>query len=53
MIRFPFEKIGYYNQKALFVRVNGGLYYLTKELSERGVAIAKNAIDWLLKEEIL
>ncbi|MFG6356286.1 MAG: hypothetical protein K1W26_05585 [Acetatifactor sp.] len=53
VIRFPFEKIGYYNQKALFVRVNGGLYYLTKELSERGVAIAKNAIDWLLKEEIL
>lgn len=53
VIRFPFEKIGYYNQKALFVRVNGSLHYLTKELSERGISIAKNAIDWLLKEEIL
>ena len=53
VIRFPFEKVGYYNQKAFFVRVNGKLYYLTKELHERGVSIAKNAIDWLLEEEIL
>lgn len=53
VIRFPFEKVGYYNQKAFFVRVNDKLYYLTKELHERGVSIAKNAIDWLLEEEIL
>lgn len=53
VIRFPFEKTGYYNQKAFFIRVNGRLYHLTKELHERGVSIAKNAIDWLLAEEIL
>lgn len=53
VIRFPFEKMGYYNQKATFIRVNEKLYYLTKELHERGTSIAKNAIDWLLTEEIL
>ncbi len=52
VIRFPFEKMGYYNQKAAFIRVNGRLYYLTKELHERGRSIAKNAIDWLLAEDI-
>lgn len=48
VIRFPFEKMGYYNQKASFVRVNEKLYHLTKELHERGISVAKNAIDWLL-----
>ena len=32
VIRFPFEKIGYFNQKATFVRVNSNLYQLTEEL---------------------
>ncbi len=53
VIRFPFEKTCYYNQKAFLVRVNGRLYHLTEELHERGISIAKNAIDWLLTEEIL
>lgn len=47
VIRFPFEKIAYFNQKAKFYRVNGSLYQLTAELAEKGVGIAKNAIDWL------
>ena len=53
VIRFPFEKMGYYNQKAFLIRVNERLYHLTKELHERGASIAKNAIDWLLMEDIL
>lgn len=53
VIRFPFEKMGYYNQKASFIRVNERLHYLTRELHERGTSMAKNAIDWLLTEEIL
>lgn len=48
VIRFPFEKMGYYNQKASFIRVNERLYHLTKELQERGTSIAGNAIEWLL-----
>lgn len=47
VIRFPFEKIGYYNQKASFIRVNERLYQLTSELHEKGISVAKNSIDWL------
>lgn len=47
IIRFPFEKVGYYNRKATFIRVNERLYQLTPELREKGISIAKNSIDWL------
>ena len=47
VIRFPFEKIVYFNQKAKFYRINENLYQLTEELAGKGVGIAKNAIDWL------
>ena len=47
VIRFPFEKVAYFNQKARFYRVNENLYQMTEELAAKGVGIAKNAIDWL------
>ena len=47
VIRWPFEKIAYFNKKAVFVRVNEELYQLTEELSEKGLGISKNAIAWL------
>ncbi len=47
VIRFPFEKIGYFNQKADFIRVNRNLYQLTEELKEKGISISENAVDWL------
>jgi len=47
VIRFPFEKIAYFNQKAKFYRINKNLYHLTEELATKGVGIADNAIDWL------
>lgn len=47
VIRFPFEKIGYFNQKADFIRVNKNLYQLTEELKEKGISISENAVDWL------
>jgi len=48
VIRFPFEKIAFYNNKAEFYRVNEKLYHLTEELKEKGKSISENAIDWLL-----
>lgn len=48
VIRFPFEKIAFYNQKSYFVRVNEKLYQLSQELQGKGISIEKNAIDWLL-----
>lgn len=47
VIRFPFEKVAYFNQKAKFYRINKNLYHLTEELTGKGVGIADNAIDWL------
>jgi hypothetical protein len=47
VIRFPFEKVAYYNNKASFVRVNERLYQMTEELSGKGMSIAENSIDWL------
>lgn len=47
VIRWPFEKVAFYNQKAVFYRVNEKLYQLSEELSTKGTAIAKNAIDCL------
>ncbi len=47
VIRWPFEKAAFFNRKAFFCRIHGKLYQLTKELSEKGCGISKNAIDWL------
>ncbi len=47
VIRWPFEKTAYFNQKALFIRVNEKLYQMTKELEGKGCSIPKNAIAWL------
>lgn len=51
VIRWPFEKIGFFNQKAQFFRVHSSLYQLTEELKERGRAIASHPVDFLLSEE--
>lgn len=50
VIRFPFEKVTYFNQKAFMYRVNEKLYFLSEELNGKGISISENAVDWLLKE---
>lgn len=52
IIRWPFEKVGFYNQKATFIRVNETLYHMSEELKDKGIAVAQNSIDWLLEEDI-
>lgn len=52
VIRWPFEKVAFYNQKATFVRVNERLYHMSEELKEKGISVEKNAIDWLLEKDI-
>ena len=47
IIRWPFEKVAFYNQKASFFRINASLYQMTEELSGKGVSIAMNAVDFL------
>lgn len=48
VIRWPFEKIAYYNQKSKFIRVHENLYQLDENLKDIGISIPKNAVDWLL-----
>lgn len=47
IIRWPFEKVAFYNNKAKFYRVNEKLYQLTEELSSKGRGISNNAIEWI------
>lgn len=47
VIRWPFEKIAFFNNRAVFVRVHEKLYQLTEELAGKGCGIPNNAIDWL------
>lgn len=49
IIRFPFEKVAFYNQKAKFFRVHSKLYQLTEELKDKGISIKENPVDYLLK----
>lgn len=47
VIRWPFEKVAAYNQKAFFCRVNEKIYQLPQEISTKGCGISQNAIAWL------
>ena len=49
VIRWPFEKTAFFNQKAYFCRVNEKLYQLTKELAGRGCGISEDAVAWLAR----
>ena len=52
IIRWPFEKVAFYNQKAVFIRVNEKLYHMSEELKDKGIAVNKKSIDWLLETDI-
>ena len=52
LIRFPFEKIVFYNQKAYMYRVHRALYHMGEEIGERGMGIAMSPIDFLLESDI-
>lgn len=49
VIRWPFEKIAFFNQKSSFFRVNSKLYQVSKELKNKGTSIAENPIIFLTK----
>ena len=50
IIRWPFEKVAFYNQKASFFRINEKLYQLTEEIGGKGISIERNAREYLLEE---
>ncbi len=48
VMRWPFEKIIYFNQKSRLYRVNESFYQLPKEAEERGVSVRENSVRWML-----
>lgn len=49
IIRWPFEKIAYCNNKASFIRVHGYLYQMTEELKGKGMSVEADPVDFLLE----
>lgn len=49
VIRFPFEKAAFFNQKSDFIRVHKRLFQMAEELKEKGISIEEAAPDFLRK----
>lgn len=47
VIRFPFEKTAYFNQKATMIRIAAKFPNLPKELSGRGISLQQNPVHFL------
>lgn len=47
VIRWPFEKIAFYNNEAIFYRINEHLFQMTAELKDKGISIPENAVTFL------
>ena len=50
VMRWPFEKIVYFNQKSKLYRINENFYQLPKEAEERGVSVHENSVRWMLEK---
>ena len=50
VIRWPFEKVAFINQKAKFIRVHDYLYQLTEDLKEKGISVQMSPIEFLRNE---
>ncbi|MBS6396737.1 MAG: hypothetical protein KH452_06255 [Clostridiales bacterium] len=47
VIRFPFEKTSYFNQKSRYIRINETFPQLSAEIADRGISIKENPVDFL------
>jgi hypothetical protein len=50
VIRWPFEKVTFVNEKAHLVRVHEKLYHHTPEIAARTDSIQMNSVDYILQE---
>ena len=48
VMRWPFEKIVFYNRKSMLYRINENLYQIPKEAGERAAGIEGNSVDFVL-----
>lgn len=52
VIRWPFERVAFINEKAKFLRVHEFLYQLTEKIKEKGISLETNPIE-LLRNQIV
>lgn len=50
LIRFPFEKVTYFNQKSKMYRVNETFPQISDEIAERAVAVKKNSVAFVMED---
>ena len=51
VIRWPFEKTVFFNQKSRMYRVHETLSQVTEEIKERAVSVRENSVQWIRKLE--
>lgn len=51
VMRWPFEKIVFFNRKALLYRVNEAFYQIPQEAQERSIPIHENSLEWIRKDK--
>ena len=51
VMRWPFEKIIFFNRKALLYRVNEEFYQIPREVQERSIPVHGNSLEWILNEK--
>lgn len=49
VIRWPFEKIVFFNQKSFLIRVHSSLSQISKDIADRACSISENPIDFVRK----
>lgn len=49
VIRFPFEKTAYFNQKSWLYRIHEKFPQIPGDLKERAESIEENSVEWMLK----
>lgn len=49
VIRWPFEKTAFFNQKSHMYRVNKKFYQITEELKERAFPVEMDSVEFILK----
>lgn len=52
LIRFPFEKTSYFNQKSKFIRINENFPQLAKEIADRGISIKRSPVEFFTEEQL-
>lgn len=51
VIRWPFEKIAYINQKSWMIRVHRTLSQLPEQMAGRADRVSENSLDWIIELE--